>query len=87
MNADVVATPDTATPDTATADTATFAGLLRSGRPHLVRVIALYAALTIVLLAIPALLAQPRSESSHLSQQDVRTTPVEDVQATPGRAP
>ena len=45
------------------------AGLLELGRPRLVRVSALYTALTIAVLAIPALLAQPRGESSHLTQQ------------------
>jgi hypothetical protein len=49
------------------------AGLLQLGRPRLVRVIALYTALTIALLAIPALIAQPRSEAPHLSQQEAPT--------------
>jgi hypothetical protein len=50
-------------------------GLVSLGRRGLVRVIALYAALTILLLAIPALLAQPRPETPHLSQQEVPTAP------------
>ncbi|MGE0395923.1 MAG: hypothetical protein AB7T06_04275 [Kofleriaceae bacterium] len=48
------------------------AGLLQIGRRGLVRVVVLYAALTIALLAIPALLVQPRGEASHLNQQAVR---------------
>jgi hypothetical protein len=40
-----------------------------------VRVVALYTALTIALLAIPALMAKPRGEASHLSQQEVRSAP------------
>ncbi len=48
------------------------AGLLQIGRRGLVRLVALYAAITIALLAIPALLVQPRGETSHPNQQAVR---------------
>jgi len=51
------------------------AGLLQLGRPRLVRVIAIYTALTIALLAIPALVVQPRGGASHPSQQEVPTAP------------
>lgn len=49
------------------------AGLLQLGRPGLVRLLVLYAALTIALLAFPALMAQPRGEARHLSQQETPT--------------
>lgn len=50
-------------------------GLLCLGRARLVRVIALYMAIVIAILAIPALIVQPRGETSHLSQQEVRSAP------------
>jgi hypothetical protein len=51
------------------------AGLLHLGRRRLSWLVALYTALTIVALAIPALVAQPRGEASHLSQQEVQSAP------------
>lgn len=56
-------------------DEATPTGLLHVGRPGLVRLIALYTALVVAILAIPALLAQPRGEAPHLSEQEVRAAP------------
>lgn len=54
---------------------ATPTGLLQLGRGGLARVAALYAILVIAVLAIPALVVQPRGTSSHLTKQEVPTAP------------
>jgi hypothetical protein len=50
-------------------------GLLHLGRERLVRLFAIYAVLLIAVIAIPALMAQPRGASSHPNQQEVREAP------------
>ncbi len=59
----------------ARANDATPTGLLQLGRGGLARVVALYTILVIAVLAIPALVVQPRGTSSHLTKQEVPTAP------------
>ncbi|GEM_PF-6303595 len=59
----------------ARASDATPTGLLQLGRGGLARVVALYTILVIAVLAIPALVVQPRGTSSHLTKQEVQTAP------------
>ena len=48
-------------------------GLLGVSRSALLRLVLLYAALTIVLVAVPALIAQRRDPPPHLTRQDTTT--------------
>ncbi len=59
----------------ARANDVTPTGLLQLGRGGLARVVALYTILVIAVLAIPALVVQPRGTSSHLTKQEVPTAP------------
>jgi hypothetical protein len=60
---------------------------LASVRPaFLKRVIALYALLAVVALAIPALIAKPRGKVPHLNEQEARRPAANDAAAdAPGR--
>jgi hypothetical protein len=49
------------------------------------RVIAIYAAIAILAIALPALLAQPRSAWTHRNQQAARTIDHHDGSLAPGR--